>query len=509
MLAVRPVEVSGLISGIHGVVKTMDKSHGSENRRLIFTDTARTSQQTTMTPNSTRPLTTNASDLDHATPRRLPTLSFKIGANDHATTDISHRTNEPSTLASRTALSSPKSSPVRIGDSAPTSKKLPRPVPERKSSLRQPQRQPRKKKSSSVLGFLALKEPSTVAFEEFAEQERKRAGRKGGKAAAVIMPGVSSQKLPEHVPKVNSKWDGLPPMIKKKDKDRLRDTRSSTTTMSSYTAPTSNPQGKAGSSRKGTFLYPPSPTSDNFDNEAFLSTPPPPLFSHKPKLPETPRHDSATTSPSGDIAPHQDHRLHTAETSWFSDADDAETEPVVTFLDASTAPHPSQRNVTYKDSPSVRSVSSTSVSQTYSDPKTASTTSFVWAVLRSHTGKPKTASTTSSASGVLRSLPDRTDPRAVPRVSGKDVRGLQGVQTEGSGKRAGWRTGEDVEAMREVDVLPWEMFEPPAEGEGLVSAASSIVRGGRPSNTGAFGNEGGTANGGGKLKRLGRTFGMK
>ncbi|SMQ46448.1 unnamed protein product [Zymoseptoria tritici ST99CH_3D7] len=467
-----------------------------------------------MTPSPTRPLTTNASDLDHATPRRLPTLSFKIGANDHATTDESHRTNEPSTLASRTALSSSKSSPVRIGDSAPTSKKLPKPVPERKSSLRQPQRQLRKKKSSSVLGLLALKEPSTVAFEKFAEQERKRAGRKGGKAAAVIMPGVSSQRLPEHVPKVNSKWDGLPPVIKKKDNDRLRDTRCSTTTMSSYgsssyTAPTSNPQGKAGSSRKGTFLDPPSPTSGDFNNEAFLSTPSPPLFSHKPKLPDSPRHDSATTSPSADIAPLEDHRLHTAETSWFSDADDAETNSGVTFLNALTALHPSQPHVTYTNSPSARSVSSTSLSPTDSDPKMASTTSSVWNVLRSYAEKPKTASTTSSASGVLRSLPDRTEPRAVQRVHREDVRVLQGVPTERSDERAGSRNGQDVSAMRQADVLPWEMFEPPGEGEGLVSAASSIVRGGRQFNIGAFGNESGTANGGGRLKRFGRTFGRK
>ncbi|GIZ39507.1 hypothetical protein CKM354_000288900 [Cercospora kikuchii] len=71
---------------------------------------------------------------------------------------------------------------------------------------------PTKRKSKGVLGFLTLKEPSTSAFEEFAEQEKKKlASQKGSN----VLRGVSSQKLPEHVPKVNSKWDGLPESTKR------------------------------------------------------------------------------------------------------------------------------------------------------------------------------------------------------------------------------------------------------------------------------------------------------
>ena len=81
-------------------------------------------------------------------------------------------------------------------------------------------RKPAKRKSAGVLGFLTLKEPSTSALEAFAEHEKKRAAQKGGKSVAMVMPGVSSQKLPEHVPKVNSKWDGLPEGARRKSTDR-------------------------------------------------------------------------------------------------------------------------------------------------------------------------------------------------------------------------------------------------------------------------------------------------
>ncbi|EME49846.1 hypothetical protein DOTSEDRAFT_68590 [Dothistroma septosporum NZE10] len=85
-------------------------------------------------------------------------------------------------------------------------------------------RQAGKKKGAGVLGFLTLREPSTSAFEEFAEQERKKAAQKNLKLGGVTLPGVSSQRLPDHVPKVNSKWDGLPDFAKRKlDKDRERE----------------------------------------------------------------------------------------------------------------------------------------------------------------------------------------------------------------------------------------------------------------------------------------------
>ncbi|KAF2806770.1 uncharacterized protein BDZ99DRAFT_500839 [Mytilinidion resinicola] len=79
-----------------------------------------------------------------------------------------------------------------------------------------------KKKGPSVFGFLTLKEPSQTALEQFAERTRQQAAEKAGshnmgRISAVGLPGVSTQKLPPTVPKVNSKWDGIPESVKAKE----------------------------------------------------------------------------------------------------------------------------------------------------------------------------------------------------------------------------------------------------------------------------------------------------
>jgi hypothetical protein len=93
---------------------------------------------------------------------------------------------------------------------------------------------PKKKKTNGVLGFLTLKEPSHSALEQFAEQQRKLASEKGpvGKASignSFALGTVSPQKLPASVPKVNSKWDGIPEAQRKsKDKESIMSKRKST-----------------------------------------------------------------------------------------------------------------------------------------------------------------------------------------------------------------------------------------------------------------------------------------
>ncbi|KAL8740066.1 MAG: hypothetical protein Q9190_007194 [Brigantiaea leucoxantha] len=74
------------------------------------------------------------------------------------------------------------------------------------------------KKKGSILKFFTVKEPSSKAFEEYQEQMKKRGTTQGGRVTAVGLPGVSSAKLPPTVPKVNSKWDGVP--VGAKDRDR-------------------------------------------------------------------------------------------------------------------------------------------------------------------------------------------------------------------------------------------------------------------------------------------------
>jgi hypothetical protein len=85
------------------------------------------------------------------------------------------------------------------------------------SQGKQPQQQQSKdKKKGGMLGFLTLKEPSTNALELFAAEQKKAAAAKTGRANAVGLTSASAQKLPEYVPKVNSKWDGLPEDARKK-----------------------------------------------------------------------------------------------------------------------------------------------------------------------------------------------------------------------------------------------------------------------------------------------------
>ena len=84
------------------------------------------------------------------------------------------------------------------------------------SSLLSPRPTPKKK--SSIFKFFTVKEPSTQAFEDYQEQMRKRGITQTGRANTVGLPGVSSAKLPPTVPKVNSKWDGVPAALKERGK---------------------------------------------------------------------------------------------------------------------------------------------------------------------------------------------------------------------------------------------------------------------------------------------------
>lgn len=77
----------------------------------------------------------------------------------------------------------------------------------------------KKKKSSSVFGFLTLKEPSQLALEQFAQASRQPIPAKGTSSSSSRHSSIQSnpyegQKLPSNVPKVNSKWDGVPDSVK-------------------------------------------------------------------------------------------------------------------------------------------------------------------------------------------------------------------------------------------------------------------------------------------------------
>jgi hypothetical protein len=60
-------------------------------------------------------------------------------------------------------------------------------------------------KKSGMFGFLKLQEPSTRAWEEYAELQKREQALRGSQGKA-----LPEKKLPDTVPKVNSKWNGLP-----------------------------------------------------------------------------------------------------------------------------------------------------------------------------------------------------------------------------------------------------------------------------------------------------------
>ena len=86
-------------------------------------------------------------------------------------------------------------------------------------SLRIPEKQP-KSKGNSFLSFFSVKEPSQQAFEEYERRMRAKGPTGDGRTITGGISGVSSAKMPPSVPKVNSNWDGLPQVIKLKEKEQ-------------------------------------------------------------------------------------------------------------------------------------------------------------------------------------------------------------------------------------------------------------------------------------------------
>lgn len=84
------------------------------------------------------------------------------------------------------------------------------------------ERKPPQKRASSFFKLFSVKEPSQQALEDY----QRQLGISGGASSkdrrldTVGLTGISSAKLPPTVPKVNSKWDGVPhQLIKEKEKE--------------------------------------------------------------------------------------------------------------------------------------------------------------------------------------------------------------------------------------------------------------------------------------------------
>ncbi|EOA88779.1 uncharacterized protein SETTUDRAFT_168027 [Exserohilum turcica Et28A] len=99
----------------------------------------------------------------------------------------------------------------------------------------------KKKKASSVLGFLSLKEPSQAALDQYAQQQRKQtASSASSTPQSRATPTHATQPLPHNVPKVNSKWDGVPESVKSRSSTSsnasARDNKSGVLSRSSFSS---------------------------------------------------------------------------------------------------------------------------------------------------------------------------------------------------------------------------------------------------------------------------------
>jgi hypothetical protein len=74
---------------------------------------------------------------------------------------------------------------------------------------------PPQKKKQSVFGSLfQVREPTQIALNQVAAQMIAQ----HGSTSATKVPNVRLEKMPDFVPKVNSKWDGIPENLKQKEK---------------------------------------------------------------------------------------------------------------------------------------------------------------------------------------------------------------------------------------------------------------------------------------------------
>ncbi|KAL9635279.1 MAG: hypothetical protein Q9164_003564 [Protoblastenia rupestris] len=155
---------------------------------------------------------------------RTPRLKYRTSSNDVET--IGTATSNQSSISITSNLTSPTQSDFCISPRYPpsdvtTSSRSSAPsIAESSSTPPGTPGKPPKKKQSFFSGLFTVKEPSAQALADYQKQLSKHGTVKHGRVTAVGMPGVSSATLPPEVPKVNSKWDGVPQSLKEKDRKK-------------------------------------------------------------------------------------------------------------------------------------------------------------------------------------------------------------------------------------------------------------------------------------------------
>lgn len=151
-------------------------------------------------------------------PIRLPKLLYRNKSSDSESintlsTNVSKTTvsTNPTSPLHSTFCPSPREAPTDMLNPAIRSPSI---VPS--STSPKTPNNPSKMKAGFFTGLFA-KEPSAQALVDYQKHLLKQGQNR---TCTVGLPGISSAKLPPTVPKVNSKWDGIPQTIKERDRQK-------------------------------------------------------------------------------------------------------------------------------------------------------------------------------------------------------------------------------------------------------------------------------------------------
>ena len=153
---------------------------------------------------------------NHTTPR-LPKLSYRNKISDAES--IHTVSTDASRMTSSTNLTSPMESTFCPSPKDPTAEMVSHKPPQSpsiasSSVASKPSKNTCRKRPNFFSGLFGAKEPSAQAFDDYQKRLLKQGS---GRTGAAAIPGVSSAKLPPTVPKVNSKWDGVPETLKERE----------------------------------------------------------------------------------------------------------------------------------------------------------------------------------------------------------------------------------------------------------------------------------------------------
>ena len=159
---------------------------------------------------------------------RTPNLKYRTSTRESESSNATRIDAAADTITSTHLVSSaPSEYSTSIGYSSSdhhisVSSRPPSIAPSSLRPIRDVQTLERKtnKKQGFFSSLFSVKEPSAQALIDYERQLAKQGSLKNGRIGAAGMPGVSSTRLPEKVPKVNSKWDGVPGSIEREKRAR-------------------------------------------------------------------------------------------------------------------------------------------------------------------------------------------------------------------------------------------------------------------------------------------------